>query len=62
MTPTSASYLPGTPGGQPMTPGNVGMDMMSPLIGLFVLFFVCLNSLLLLIVYNSSNECTLLLV
>ncbi|KAL5975076.1 hypothetical protein ACLOJK_031752 [Asimina triloba] len=33
MTPSSASYLPGTPGGQPMTPGNVGLDVMSPAIG-----------------------------
>lgn len=33
MTPSSASYLPGTPG-QPMTPGNVGMDVMSPMGGL----------------------------
>lgn len=33
MTPSSASYLPGTPGGQPMTPGNVGLDIMSPTIG-----------------------------
>ncbi|GMH17129.1 hypothetical protein Nepgr_018970 [Nepenthes gracilis] len=33
MTPNSASYLPGTPGGQPMTPGGAGLDMMSPAIG-----------------------------
>ncbi|XP_058074937.1 putative transcription elongation factor SPT5 homolog 1 [Magnolia sinica] len=33
MTPSSASYLPGTPGGQPMTPGNAGLDVMSPVIG-----------------------------
>ncbi|KAH9614186.1 hypothetical protein KSS87_017895 [Heliosperma pusillum] len=32
-TPSSAAYLPGTPGGQPMTPGGVGLDMMSPMIG-----------------------------
>ncbi|KAH0890324.1 hypothetical protein HID58_052753 [Brassica napus] len=32
MTPSSASYLPGTPGGQPMTPGT-GLDVMSPVIG-----------------------------
>ncbi|KAJ1688274.1 hypothetical protein LUZ63_019664 [Rhynchospora breviuscula] len=32
MTPSSAAYLPGTPG-QPMTPGNVGMDVMSPMGG-----------------------------
>lgn len=36
MTPSSASYLPGTPG-QPMTPGNVGMDVMSPMGGLSLL-------------------------
>ncbi|PHT40972.1 putative transcription elongation factor SPT5 -like protein 1 [Capsicum baccatum] len=29
MTPSSA-YIPGTPGGQPMTPGGGGLDMMSP--------------------------------
>ncbi|CAN8246881.1 unnamed protein product [Cochlearia groenlandica] len=29
MTPSSTSYLPGTPGGQPMTPGT-GLDFMSP--------------------------------
>ncbi|PAN08467.1 hypothetical protein PAHAL_1G415200 [Panicum hallii] len=29
----AASYLPGTPGGQPMTPGDAGMDSMSPVIG-----------------------------
>lgn len=34
MTPIPASYLPGTPGGQLMTPGNAGMDAMSPMIGL----------------------------
>lgn len=33
MTPIPASYLPGTPGGQLMTPGNAGMDAMSPMIG-----------------------------
>jgi len=33
MTPSSASYLPGTPGGQPMTPGT-GLDVMSPVIGI----------------------------
>lgn len=33
MTPSSASYLPGTPGGQPMTPGAGGLDAMSPVIG-----------------------------
>ncbi|KAL8543679.1 hypothetical protein ACS0TY_004299 [Phlomoides rotata] len=33
MTPSSA-YLPGTPG-QPMTPRSGGLDMMSPLEGLF---------------------------
>ena len=33
MTPSSASYLPGTPGGQPMTPGTGGLDVMSPVIG-----------------------------
>lgn len=33
MTPNSA-YFPGTPGGQPMTPGG-GMDVMSPVVGLF---------------------------
>lgn len=33
MTPSSAAYLPGTPGGQPMTPGGGGLDMMSPAIG-----------------------------
>uniref|UniRef100_A0A453PPL2 KOW domain-containing protein n=1 Tax=Aegilops tauschii subsp. strangulata TaxID=200361 RepID=A0A453PPL2_AEGTS len=33
MTPIPASYLPGTPGGQLMTPGNAGMDVMSPMIG-----------------------------
>uniref|UniRef100_A0A1J3FXK4 Transcription elongation factor SPT5 n=1 Tax=Noccaea caerulescens TaxID=107243 RepID=A0A1J3FXK4_NOCCA len=32
MTPSSISYLPGTPGGQPMTPGT-GLDVMSPVIG-----------------------------
>ncbi|XP_013675605.3 putative transcription elongation factor SPT5 homolog 1 [Brassica napus] len=32
MTPSSTSYLPGTPGGQPMTPGT-GLDVMSPVIG-----------------------------
>lgn len=32
MTPNS-SYLPSTPGGLPMTPGNVGLDVMSPTIG-----------------------------
>lgn len=37
MTPSSASYLPGTPGGQPMTPGTGGLDMMSPVLGKFVL-------------------------
>ncbi|KAF2308837.1 hypothetical protein GH714_021617 [Hevea brasiliensis] len=26
-------YLPGTPGGQPMTPGTGGLDVMSPVIG-----------------------------
>ncbi|KAL0645768.1 hypothetical protein Bca4012_044059 [Brassica carinata] len=31
MTPSSTSYLPGTPGGQPMTPGT-GLDVMSPVI------------------------------
>lgn len=36
MTLSSASYLPGTPG-QPMTPGNVGMDVMSPMGGLSLL-------------------------
>ncbi|KAG2661873.1 hypothetical protein PVAP13_1KG111593 [Panicum virgatum] len=30
---TAASYLPGTPGGQPMTPGDAGMDSMFPVIG-----------------------------
>lgn len=39
MTPNSASYLPGTPGGQPMTPGT-GLDMMSPVIGLISSFLV----------------------
>lgn len=38
MTPNSASYLPGTPGGQPMTPGTGGLDMMSPVIGLYYSF------------------------
>jgi hypothetical protein len=38
MTPSSASYLPGTPGGQLMTPGTNGLDMMSPVIGLFCTF------------------------
>ncbi|KAK9106284.1 hypothetical protein Syun_022295 [Stephania yunnanensis] len=33
MTPSSTSYLPGTPGGQPMTPGGGGLDIMSPTIG-----------------------------
>ncbi|PNT69552.1 hypothetical protein BRADI_3g57590v3 [Brachypodium distachyon] len=33
VTPIPTSYLPGTPGGQPMTPGNIGMDIMSPAIG-----------------------------
>ncbi|KAK2654074.1 hypothetical protein Ddye_013930 [Dipteronia dyeriana] len=33
MTPNSASYLPGTPGGQPMKPGTGGLDVMSPAIG-----------------------------
>jgi len=33
MTPSSAAYLPGTPGGQPMTPGGGGLDMMSPAVG-----------------------------
>lgn len=32
MTPSSA-YIPGTPGGQPMTPGSGGLDMMSPIGG-----------------------------
>ncbi|KAK2991600.1 hypothetical protein RJ640_027001 [Escallonia rubra] len=32
MTPSSA-YLPGTPGGQPMTPGSGGLDIMSPVVG-----------------------------
>ncbi|KAF6153369.1 hypothetical protein GIB67_003559 [Kingdonia uniflora] len=32
MTPSSAAYLPGTPGGQPMTPGGGGLDLMSPAI------------------------------
>ena len=30
---SAASYLPGTPGGQPMTPGDAGMDSMFPVIG-----------------------------
>ncbi|CAN6233267.1 unnamed protein product [Urochloa humidicola] len=29
----AASYLPGTPGGQPMTPGDAGIDPMTPVIG-----------------------------
>ncbi|KAK9138060.1 hypothetical protein Sjap_008654 [Stephania japonica] len=33
MTPSSASYLPWTPGGQPMTPGDGRLDIMSPTIG-----------------------------
>lgn len=33
MTPSSAMYLPGTPGGQPMTPGTGGLDVMSPVAG-----------------------------
>ncbi|KAK8552325.1 hypothetical protein V6N12_040926 [Hibiscus sabdariffa] len=33
MTPNSGSYIPGTPGGQPMTPGTGGLDVMSPVIG-----------------------------
>ncbi|OVA07397.1 KOW [Macleaya cordata] len=33
LTPGSASYLPGTPGGQPMTPGNGGLDLMPLAIG-----------------------------
>ncbi|GAB4861165.1 hypothetical protein Ancab_036322 [Ancistrocladus abbreviatus] len=33
MTPSSTSYLPGTPGGQPMTPGGAVLDMMSPVTG-----------------------------
>lgn len=41
MTPSSASYLPGTPGGQPMTPGNVGLDVMSPAIGTVLPLLVC---------------------
>ncbi|KAL4581502.1 hypothetical protein LXL04_006023 [Taraxacum kok-saghyz] len=32
MTPSSA-FLPGTPGGQPMTPGGGGLDIMSPVVG-----------------------------
>ncbi|XP_059631665.1 putative transcription elongation factor SPT5 homolog 1 isoform X1 [Cornus florida] len=32
MTPSSA-YLPTTPGGQPMTPGSGGLDIMSPVVG-----------------------------
>ncbi|CAI9301631.1 unnamed protein product [Lactuca saligna] len=32
MTPSS-TYLRGTPGGQPMTPGVGGLDMMSPVVG-----------------------------
>lgn len=32
MTPSSASYLPSTPGGQPMTPG-ADLDVKSPDIG-----------------------------
>lgn len=31
MTHGSASYLPGTPGGQPMTPGTRGLDIMCPI-------------------------------
>lgn len=38
MTPSSA-YLPGTPGGQPMTPGGGGLDMMSPVVGNLPLSF-----------------------
>jgi len=38
MTPNSASYLPGTPGGQPMTPGTGGLDVMSPVLGRFLYF------------------------
>ncbi|KAK9160213.1 hypothetical protein Syun_006554 [Stephania yunnanensis] len=33
MTPSSASYLPNTTGGQPMTPGDGNLDVMSPTIG-----------------------------
>ncbi|KAH7841821.1 hypothetical protein Vadar_034700 [Vaccinium darrowii] len=32
MTPSSVSYLLGTPGGQPMTPENGGLDVMSPVV------------------------------
>ncbi|GJM86997.1 hypothetical protein PR202_ga02907 [Eleusine coracana subsp. coracana] len=32
-SPDPASYSPATPGGQPLTPGNVGMDVISPVIG-----------------------------
>ncbi|KAA8546513.1 hypothetical protein F0562_002748 [Nyssa sinensis] len=32
MTPSSA-YLPGTPDGQPMTPGSASLDIMSPAVG-----------------------------
>ena len=39
MTPNSVSYLPGTPGGQPMTPGTGGLDAMSPVIGLMICRF-----------------------
>ena len=38
MTPNSAAYLPGTPGGQPMTPGTGGLDMMSPVLGRYLYF------------------------
>lgn len=38
MTPSSA-YLPGTPG-QPMTPGSGGLDMMSPVEGMFTILLV----------------------
>ena len=37
MTPSSGLYLPGTPGGQPMTPGSGGLDIMSPVVGNFPL-------------------------
>ncbi|KAK9151597.1 hypothetical protein Syun_009906 [Stephania yunnanensis] len=35
MTPSSASYLPNTTGGQPVTPSDGNLDVMSPTIGVY---------------------------
>jgi hypothetical protein len=61
MTPNSASYLPGTPGGQPMTPGTGGLDIMSPVLGKFLYFvkptdLVCTKLFLQLFLVRSSHH------